>query len=110
MKWPKKIKVGGFFVKLIIGERRIVHDHESEYCSGEFREQAKEIEISQGEDVVDCVLHELVHAIQYSAGKYSDPDPDTDSGWEDNAAHRIRAFLLDNADFVRDLLEEIEGS
>lgn len=108
MKWPKRIKVGGAFIKLIIGERRMVVPNTSQYYMGEFRENLKEIEVSQGEDEIDIFLHELVHAIQYAMGDYSSPSRDEDKGNEDQIAQAIRAFMLDNADFIRDLLDEIE--
>jgi hypothetical protein len=109
MKWPKRIKVGGFFVKLIIGERRMVQPNTCQYYLGEFRERTKELEISKNEDEIDIFLHEIIHALQYAMGIYDDPDRDTDKGYEDKVAQAVRMFLLDNADFVRDLLEEIES-
>lgn len=108
MKWPNKIKVGGFFVKLIIGERRVIEPNCSQYFLGEFREKTKELEVSKGEDYIDTFLHELVHAFQYVMGTYENPNRDTDVGNEDQIAQVVRMFLLDNADFVRDLLDEIE--
>jgi hypothetical protein len=109
MKWPKKLKAGGSYVRLIIGERRMVQPNTSQYYLGEFRESLKELEVSEGEDTIDIFLHEIVHVIQYMMGDYMEPDRDNDKGNEDRIAQAVRAFLLDNADFVRDLLDEIES-
>ena len=110
MNWPNKIKMGGAFIKLIIGQRRMVVPNTSQYYMGEFRENLKEIEVSQGENEIDIFLHELVHAFQYAMGDYSSPSRDDDKGNEDLIAQTVRMFLLDNADFIRELLDEIEGN
>ena len=109
MKWPERIKVGGFYVTLIVGQRRMVEPHSSQYLLGEFREKSKELEISKDEDNIDIFLHEIVHAFQYVMGIYDDPDRDSDKGYEDQVSQAVRMFLLDNADFVRDLVDEIEN-
>lgn len=107
MSLPKRLwlKVGGSYWTVILGEKHIISEGGDRRCCGITRPSQKEIEVSEGEDIVDTLLHELCHAIQYVTGHYSNNEDD--EGWEEAAAHAIRAFMMDNKEFVRALLDAI---
>jgi hypothetical protein len=104
MVWPKLIKGGGAWWRLLVGQYHIIDEGTNDRLMGQFDEEREVIEVSKKTNIVDTVLHELVHLGQYMTGRYNDePDENEDTGWEDEASQAVRSILADNAEFVINL-------
>ena len=99
-KLPKcKLKVGGREYNIVSGRRSL------EGASGVFRPDEYEIEIARGEELIDVLLHEFVHSIQYFLGTYCLSRQD--EGNEDKIASIIRMILKDNGKLVKWLVDNV---
>ena len=107
MKWPKSLEFGAYTWPVKITKEKLVADGREVGGYADF--EKKVIKVNPGYPVEFRMLEEIGHCLSDVL--------DIDDTATDERHHILRqyamqvlAFMRHNADFVRDLLDEIEGS
>jgi hypothetical protein len=105
MKWPETLEFGAYTWPIVITEEKLVADGKEVGGYADF--EKKVIKINPGFPLEFRLIEEIAHCI-------SDVLDIDDTSDERHHALRqysmqVLAFIRHNADFVRDLLEEIES-
>lgn len=107
MNWPKTIKIGGCWWRIVIHDQLIRDESANKLVAGLCGTEDRRIDIALRGDAIDTLFHELAHAfIDYVGIDQTEESPDQERNI-DALGEAIRMFLCDNADFVRELLDEI---
>ena len=106
MKWPKRLEIGPYTWALKITKEKLVSDGREVGGYADF--EKKEIKINPGFPIEFRALEEIGHCISDLL--------DIDDTATEERHHTLRqysmqilAFMRHNADFVRDLLDEISN-
>ena len=91
---PKTVKVGWNTVKLSFVEPSFIKESD---CFGQYISRECKIEIQkelEGDQLINTVLHEIIHCIIYNSSLNQDGGPLTDDKHEEQVTNSITNWLL----------------
>ena len=91
---PKTVKVGWNTVKLSFVEPSFIKESD---CFGQYISRECKIEIQkelEGDQLINTVLHEIIHCIIYNSSLNQDGGPLTDDKSEEQVTNSITNWLL----------------
>jgi hypothetical protein len=105
MKWPEKLEIGAYDWPIVITEEKLVADGKEVGGYADF--EKKVIKVNPGHPIEFRMIEEIAHCL--SEVLDIDDEPDERHHALRQYSMQVLVFMRRNADFVRDLLDEIES-